>query len=244
MTVATLVERFRVARRDSGLAVLEGFHALKHALRFGAEILDVAAIDPHDVARLADGLAPDVSAPLFALARATEPDTFAVLSPAHVPTGVIGIARRPAVDVASIVAQQAAPPIVLLENANSPYNVGAAVRVAAAAGAAGLFVTGNIDPWSPTALRAGAGLAFALPVARIDELPRFDRPLVAFDPDGDDLTPGILPERAILAFGGERAGLSDALLERAMLRVSIPMRPGVSSMNLATAVAVALYCGR
>jgi TrmH family RNA methyltransferase len=232
MTV-TLIERFRVARRDAELAVLEGFHALKHALRFGAEILDVAARDPLDVARLADGLAPDVSAQLLALARATEPTTFAVLSPAEVPTGVIGIARR-----------RTPGRIVLLDNATSPYNVGAAVRVAAAANAAGLFVTGPTDPWGPAALRAGAGLAFALPVARIDALPTSDRPLVAFDPDGDDLTPGSLPERAILAFGSERAGLSDALLANAISRVRIPMRAGVSSMNLATAVAVALYCAR
>jgi TrmH family RNA methyltransferase len=243
MTV-TLIERFRVARRDAELAVLEGFHALKHALRFGAEILDVAARDPLDVARLADGLAPDVSAQLLALARATEPTTFAVLSPAEVPTGVIGIARRRTDDVAAVFAQRTPGRIVLLENATSPYNVGAAVRVAAAANAAGLFVTGPTDPWGPTALRAGAGLAFALPVARIDALPTSDRPLVAFDPDGDDLTPGSLPERAILAFGSERAGLSDALLANAILRVRIPMRAGVSSMNLATAVAVALYCAR
>lgn len=243
MTI-TLVERFRVARRDSELAVLEGFHALKHALRFGADILDVAAIDPDDVTRLADGLAPDVSAQLRALARATEPTTFAVLSPTHVPTGIIAVAKRRTPDVTAVFAQPEAAPIVLLENAHSPFNVGAAVRVAAAAGAAGLFVTGNTDPWGPAALRAGAGLAFALPVARIDAMPETDRPLVAFDPDGDDLGPRMLPARAILAFGSERAGLSDAVLANAILRIRIPMRPGVSSMNLATAVAVALFCGR
>ena len=38
---------------------------------------------------------------------------------------------------------------------------------------------------------------------------------------------------AILAFGTERHGLSDELLERADLRLGIPMRPGVSSLNLA-----------
>ena len=41
-----LVQRFRAARRDRGLAVLEGFHALKHALRFGAEIVEAVAADP------------------------------------------------------------------------------------------------------------------------------------------------------------------------------------------------------
>src|SRR3954451_2778441 len=37
-------ERFLAARRDGGLAVLEGFHALKHALRFGGEVLTAVAV--------------------------------------------------------------------------------------------------------------------------------------------------------------------------------------------------------
>jgi TrmH family RNA methyltransferase len=104
----------------------------------------------------------------------------------------------------------------------------------------GLFVTGSTDPWQPAALRAGAGLAFALPVARVAGLPPSDRPLVAVDPEGEVL-PGELPARAILAFGTERDGLSDELRSAADLRVRIPMRAGVSSLNLATAVAALLY---
>ena len=45
----------------------------------------------------------------------------------------------------------------------------------------------------------------------------------------------------MLAFGTERHGLSDELLERADARIAIPMRAGVSSLNLATSVAVALF---
>nr|MBA3583830.1 rRNA methyltransferase [Gemmatimonadota bacterium] len=47
-----------------------------------------------------------------------------------------------------------------------------------------------------------------------------------------------------LAFGSERRGLSGAILDRADLVVGIPMREGVSSLNLVTAVAVALYTER
>ena len=52
-----------------------------------------------------------------------------------------------------------------------------------------------------------------------------------------------LDPRAILAFGTERDGLSDALLAGAEQRVRLPMRAGVSSLNLATAVAAVLYGG-
>ena len=58
------------------------------------------------------------------------------------------------------------------------------------------------------------------------------------------LHPRELPPRAILAFGTERYGLSDELLDRADLRLAIPMRPGVSSLNLATAVAAVLFSQR
>jgi tRNA G18 (ribose-2'-O)-methylase SpoU len=47
--------------------------------------------------------------------------------------------------------------------------------------------------------------------------------------------------RALLAFGAERRGLSTEVLDRADLRVRIPMRSGVSSLNLATSVAAVLY---
>jgi RNA methyltransferase, TrmH family len=115
--------------------------------------------------------------------------------------------------------------------------------VAAAAGAAAVLVTGPHDPWHPASLRGGAGLQFALPVARVAELPETDRPLIALDPDGEPLHSSP-PPRAVLIFGSERGGISPDLLERAQRRIMIPMRPGVSSLNLATAVAVVLYHGR
>ena len=64
-------------------------------------------------------------------------------------------------------------------------NMGACVRVAAAADAAGVLTTGENDPWHPDALRGAAGLHYALPVAAIEAiLPGSPRPLIAIDPGG------------------------------------------------------------
>ena len=71
-----------------------------------------------------------------------------------------------------------------------------------------------------------------------------DRPLLAIDPDGEAIEPSALPSRALLAFGTERHGLSRELLDRADARIGIPMRPGVSSLNLATSVAAVLFAWR
>jgi TrmH family RNA methyltransferase len=200
------------------LVRLEGFHALKHALRFGAEIVEASG-DARAAQRLAAQLAPDITLP-----------------PMQPGEEVVALARRPHVDVAQALLRPG--PVIFLEAPRRLGNLGAAIRVAAAAGAAAVLTTS--DPWHPVAIRGAAGLQFALPVAQINELPETDRPLIAIDPEGEERP---APRHAILAFGSERHGLTAQLLASAQARIRIPMRPGVSSLNLATAVAAVLYSG-
>lgn len=247
MQDGSLIPRFGRARRDPALAVLEGFHPLKHALRFGASVLEVLTSDAAELERLAGELAPELSSALRALAREIEPAVFDRLAPLAPSTGVIALAERPAVDPADVLADVRPAPVVLLEDPRDLGNMGACVRVAAAADVAGLLSSGSHDPWHPDALRGAAGLHYAVPVARLqrlEQLREIDRPLLAMDPDGDPLEPSELPPRAVLAFGTERHGLSRELIASADARVSIPMRPGVSSLNLATSVAAVLFAWR
>ena len=220
-------------RRTPGFVVLEGFHALKHARRFGAEVLGAWTADAEALEELRARLAPDVT-----LDVATVPhDELAAVVPR---AQVVAVARRPAQRApGDVLADPAPAPVVLLEDPRHLGNLGACVRVAAAAGAAAVLTTGGQEPWHPDALRGSAGLHFALPVHRLRRPAASDRPLVALDPAGE--TADRLPERAVLAFGTERDGLSDDLLARADARVALPMRPGVSSLNLATAVAAVLF---
>jgi len=233
--------RFRTARRDPGLTVVEGFHALKHALRFGAEVVEAVAVDPPGLEAMASELAPDLAGRLAGRVEAVDRQTLADLVPLVPHTGVAAIARRPRVNLAAALADPSSAPAVLLEEPRNMGNIGACIRVAAAAGAAALIATGDNDPWHPDAVRGAAGLQFALPVAKVESLPASDRPLLAIDPEGEELEPERLPPRAILAFGTERHGLRGEVFERADGRVSIPMREGVSSLNLATSVAIVLF---
>jgi len=243
----SLIPRFGRARRDPALAVLEGFHPLKHALRFGASPVIVLTRDPQQLARLTAQLAPDLIDRLPALAEPVTAELFEQLAPLPPSTGVIAIAERPAVDLAHVLEQEDPSPLVLLEDPRDLGNMGACVRVAAAAAAGAVLTTGSHDPWHPDAIRGAAGLHFALPVARAGdagELAGAGRPLLALDPEGAALDPAALDPRSILAFGSERRGLSDELLAAADARVSIPMREGVSSLNLATSVAAVLFAWR
>jgi len=240
VSAPTVAERFRAARKDPSLAVLEGFHPLKHALRFGAAVLEAICVDSRGVADLAARLAPDIAGRLGELALVeVDAATYEAAAP-RPPAPVLAIARRPEPPRAF----DGDAPLVVLDRPTHHGNVGAVVRVAAAARAAGVFSLGGADPWHPAALRGGAGLQFAVASragrrADLDALVE-GRPLVAVVP-GAPRPPAPLPRRSALLFGSEREGLRPGLREAAGQAVGIPMREGVSSLNLATAVAVLLY---
>jgi TrmH family RNA methyltransferase len=241
-----LRRRFRSARRDPELTVLEGFHALKHGLRFGAQVEIAVGTDPGELEELAADLAPDLVGRLAALVETVEPDVLAGLVPQAPRTGVVAVARRKEADLEAALADRREAPVVLLEQPRNMGNLGACVRVAAAADAAALLTIGENDPWHPDAVRGAAGLHYALPaVAAVERAPRGEgRPLLALDPEGEEIDRAAIPARAVLAFGTERHGLSEDLLAVADGRVALPMREGVSSLNLATSVAAVLYAIR
>lgn len=210
---------------------LSGFHAVKHALRFAPDLVTSVEVSSREAAAaLCARLAPDVATSL--LARAV------LVEAVDHPTGVRGTATRPAPDLSVLAARTA--PLVLLDDPRHPGNAGAVVRVAAAAGASGVAVTGELDPWSAACLRGSAGLHLALPVlaVRPDQVAG---PLLVLDADGEDLRRIDVPNDAVLVVGSERTGVGPALRARADHVIALPMRPGVSSLNLATAVAAVLY---
>jgi tRNA G18 (ribose-2'-O)-methylase SpoU len=223
--------------------LLDGFHALKHAVRFGAEIPVAVAVDRRAALALAGELAPDVRATLDALLTEVPQETYASLVPRPHPTAVAALAVRPSREghLRALARMPRTAPVVVLDEPRNLGNAGAVIRLAAGFGATGVVTTGTLDPWHPTVVRGGAGLHFATAVERlaVDELP--PGPVFALDPEGEDIRRVKLPDDAVLAFGSERSGLSAALRARADHLLSLPMRPQVSSYNLATSVAMTLY---
>ncbi|MFF8448740.1 TrmH family RNA methyltransferase [Streptomyces leeuwenhoekii] len=233
----------RLASAPARAVLLDGFHALKHALRFGAEVPVAVTGDRAAALALADELAPDVRERLAALLTEVPHDTYASLVPRPHPTAVAALAVRPAraANLRELSRMPRTAPVVVLDQPRNLGNAGAVIRLAAGFGATGVVTTGPLDPWHPTVVRGGAGLHFATAVERLDagELP--PGPVFALDPEGEDLRGVKLPDDAVLAFGSERSGLSAAVRARADHLLSLPMRPQVSSYNLATSVAMTLY---
>lgn len=230
-------------RLAGACVLLDGFHALKHAVRFGARIPVAVTTDRRATLKLADELAADVRDTLDALLTEVPETTYTSLVPRAHPTAVAALAVRPsrAANLEALARTPRTAPVVVLDDPRNLGNAGAVIRLAAGFGATGVVTTGTLDPWHPTVVRGGAGLHFATAVERLTvaELPA--GPVFALDPEGDDIRGLKLPDDAVLAFGSERSGLSPELRARGDHLVSLPMRPQVSSYNLATSVAMTLY---
>jgi TrmH family RNA methyltransferase len=132
---------------------------------------------------------------------------------------------------------------VYLHQVRDPGNVGTVIRCAHA------FCDGPVtlgpgcaDPWSPKAVRASMGSAFARPPARggPEEL---EGSLVALDRSAErELGDLRFEPPVVLCLGSERSGLPPELLGRATERVRIGLRAaGPESLNVAVAGAIALY---
>ncbi|MEV6005874.1 TrmH family RNA methyltransferase [Streptomyces sp. NPDC051976] len=237
----TAVRRWREHAPDAVL--LDGFHALKHALRFGATVPVAVTADRDAMLRLATELAPDLTAELERRVTAVPAAELRELVPRVHPTAVAALAVRRDRDanLAALALLPRRAPVVVLDSPRNLGNVGAVIRLAAGFGVTGVVTTGDLDPWHPNAVRSGAGLHYATAVERTgtDALP--PGPLYVLDPEGKDIRSAGLPDDALVVFGSERHGVSAELRDRADALVALPMRPQVSSYNLATSVGMTLY---
>ena len=150
----------------------------------------------------------------------------------------------------------AAPRLVVVgDRVSDPDNVGAILRNASAFGAdAVLLGPGSGDPFSRKAIRVSAGAALSLPIVALRDWPAdlarlgeagLTRVALVASPDAVPLDAlgreRPIPPRIALLAGNEGEGLSPAARAAADLAVTIRMRPGVDSLNVAVATGIALH---
>jgi TrmH family RNA methyltransferase len=166
--------------------------------------------------------------------------------------GMLAIVRKTEWDESAILGR---PQVmgILGESLQDPTNVGAIARTALAFGIDGLWLTADsADVYGPKVVRGTAGAIMKLPLfvgERVDELvERFARQgcvVLAADPSSRRTMSirdiGSIPARAMLAFGNESRGLSEAVLKRAAIRFHIPVSRGVESLNVAASAAIAAF---
>lgn len=138
-----------------------------------------------------------------------------------------------------------------LEEIRDPGNLGTIIRTADAAGAAGLILLGDCcDPHAPDCVRASTGSIFAMPLVKMNAASFADFAKVfPGDVVGTAGTAKASFRRGygadcLLVMGSESKGLSQAVSAACKAMVRIPMKPGVESLNVATATALMLYQAR
>jgi TrmH family RNA methyltransferase len=173
------------------------------------------------------------------------------LAHSQTPQHLLAIARRRDVPSAEILARPGA--VVFIFGIQDPGNLGAIVRVAEAAGAAGVVAApGTADFFHPRAVRGSAGSVLRVPVSGKVSFEPFAasardaaRTICgAVSEGGDDPFADPPPERSVLVIGAEGAGLPAGAYRYLDRRLTIPMQAPVDSLNAAVAAALLLYSVR
>lgn len=166
----------------------------------------------------------------------------------RVTRGVLAAASRPRPwSAAALLASSRR--VAVLEGLNDFENLGALFRNAAAFGVDAVLLDPTCaDPLYRRSVRVSMGHVLRVPFARVADWPSSltavraaGLQLLALtpDPQADDLRAVPPPQRWAVLLGAEGPGLTERALAAADRRVRIPMAPGVDSLNVATAAAVA-----
>jgi TrmH family RNA methyltransferase len=229
----------RAARWEERRFVVEGPKLLEEATRAGAHLETVfveAGCFDLDAAR---------SWPAGDLVE-VERGVLARAGDARTPQGVAAIVEMVDVPLATAVDDGTAL-AVLCAGLQDPGNAGSVVRAAAAAGASAVvFTSGAVDMYNPKAVRASAGAVFRVPLvaaqeagAALHHLGRCGIRRVAAVPRGGRDYSGLdMTGPTALVLGSESHGIPPDVAALLDETVSIPMRRGVESLNVAMAAAV------
>ncbi len=164
------------------------------------------------------------------------------------PEGLLALAPQ----VRGTLADLTLPPnplLIVAESIEKPGNLGSLLRSADAAGVHGVIVCDRCtDINNPNVVRSSIGTLFSLPVVEAESeetlawLHARNIRVLAATPHTDhlytdvDMTAGVA-----IVVGTEQIGLSDAWMNRADLKVRIPMLGQIDSLNVACATTILLY---
>ncbi len=236
----------RELARLGGRFIAEGEFVVRRLLASDYPAESVVAAD-RKAAALADAVPPGV--PLYAVPERLLNDVVGY----RFHTGVMAVGhRRPSPPLAAVLPASGPSVVAVCPDLTNPENLGGLVRTAAALGVDALVLGERCcDPFYRLAVRVSMGTCFRLPIVRADPLAATLAELrrdhgytllaTVLDPAAEPLPTAAVPGRAAVLFGNEAVGLTAADVAACDRRVTLPMRRGTDSLNVAAAAAVFLY---
>lgn len=169
-------------------------------------------------------------------------------------SGILAVGRRkPFLTVDQLVEQANEPStLVICPEIASVENIGSLIRIAAAFGCDGMLLGERChDPFWRQSVRVSMGTLFKLPLARsqdilldlkrLRETWGYELAATVLDEAAEPLESAPRGRRLGILFGNEAQGLDPASIAACDRRVTIPMRPGVDSLNVAVAAGIFVY---
>ncbi|MGC8643455.1 MAG: TrmH family RNA methyltransferase [Isosphaeraceae bacterium] len=227
--------------------VVEGEKLVRRLLESRFPVISILATDRH-VDRLAGKLPDHLPLHVIPFEQIHEIVGF----PFH--RGVLACGKRTAwPSCAEIVGQAGGrSTLVICPQVSNPENLGAIARIGDVLGIDAIVVGPSCpDPFSRRVLRVSMGSVLRLPVIVVerieDEVPVLLRRLgfelwaAVADPSAPSFEEVSRPERLALLLGDEDRGVAPGWLHQSRRLVTIPMRPGASSLNVSVAAGILLF---
>ena len=225
---AARLHRGRI-RRQRNQTLIEGPHLVEEAVKAGVTFSEVFV--HHDDAEGADLARRWSLEPLW-----VDDAALRRLAATESPRGPVAVIQIPQPRL------EANRDLLVSWGVSDPGNAGSLIRIAWAFGWGYAYTQSSADPWSPKAVRAGAGGQFHVPLARIEglgELRAWTTVATAVKGGEELARPGAGPVAVLV--GEEAAGLPEEVVAAADVLVTIPMPGNAESLNAAVAAGIVVH---
>jgi tRNA G18 (ribose-2'-O)-methylase SpoU len=161
--------------------------------------------------------------------------------------------RKPNPDLAALCGQCVGPlTLAVCPDVQDPVNLGSILRIASAFGVQAVALgSACADPFSRRALRVSMGASLHVPVAVTDNLAaelvslrdsqHVELWATVVDADATPFDQPDRPQRLAILFGSEGLGLAPRWRDLCDRLITVPMRPGIDSLNVSVAAGIVLY---
>jgi tRNA G18 (ribose-2'-O)-methylase SpoU len=167
-------------------------------------------------------------------------------------TGVLAVGlRKPSPKIESVLGSRISTLVILPEITNTE-NMGSLIRIASAFGADAVILGERCcDPFYRMSIRVSMGTIFSMSIVQSEDLLAdlgmlrnelgFQLAATVLGNDAEILNHATRPDRFGILFGNEANGLAPEHIAACDRRVTLPMKLGTDSLNVAVAAGIFLY---